>query len=121
MNLDALNYINKNCPEVLEQASKDNDVDESVIKGIALFVVQNGYEKLSDKQKYHFDNTIRPLIDGVKCEGFYNPYSGDRHECPAILPNKNLIAYYQNDERYCESCQSEADYMAHRKEQINNE
>lgn len=121
MNLEALNYINKNCPEYLDQASRESGADEKTIRGISLFIINNGYEKLSDNQKYHFDKTIRPLIEGVKCDGFYNPYSRDRHDCSAILPNENLVAYYQNDERYCESCQSEADYMAHRKEQIDRE
>lgn len=121
MNLHALDYINKNCVEVLEQASKDSGVNEAMIKGVALFAVANGYDKLSQNQKYHFDETIRPLIENVQCSGFYNPYSGDRVDCSAILPDENLIAYYGHDETYCESCQSEADYMANRREQIERE
>ena len=121
MNLNALDFINKNCVELLEQSARESNAEEETIKGIARDVVANGYDELSDKQKYHFDKTIRKLIEKVPCSGFFNHYAGTRKECPAILPDENLVEYYENDNTYCESCQAEADYMAYRKDKIDKE
>jgi hypothetical protein len=121
VNLQALDFINKNCVEILGQSARENNADEETIKGIARDAVANGYDSLSDKQKYHFDKSIRKLIEKVSCSGFFNPYSGERTNCRAILPDENLVEYYESDSNYCEACQAEADYMAYRKERIEKE
>ena len=68
MNLDALTEINTNNPEFLEQSAKKNGSDPEAVKGIALFAADNGYDALSANQKYHFDKSIRALIEDVQCE-----------------------------------------------------
>lgn len=115
MNLQALDYINKNCEEILEQASKDNKVSEAMIKGVALFAVANGYDKLSANQKYHFDETIKPLIEDVQCSGYTHELEDFHQECENTLNDDVLVEYYQNDGAYCESCQGQSDADAHTK------
>ena len=68
MNLDALRDIN--CVERLEESANGVGSDPEVVKGIALFAADNGYDALSPKQKYHFDRAIRPLIENVQCAGY---------------------------------------------------
>ncbi|GAB2714549.1 hypothetical protein [Comamonas sediminis] len=115
MNLQALDYINKNCEEILEQASNDNNVNEAMIKGVAKFAVANGYEKLSPNQKFHFDETIRPLIEDVQCSGYTHELEEVHQECSSTLPDDRLVEYYQNDGAYCDSCQGQNDADAHTK------
>lgn len=115
MNLNALDEINTNNPEILEQSAKDNGLDPEAVKGIALFVVGNGYEKLSDNQKYNFDNGIRDLIENVQCDGYTHEYDESPGNCPATLDDDDLVECYQTQEFYCESCQAKASADAHSK------
>lgn len=115
MNLDALREINNNYPEILEQSARSNSVDKEVIKGIALFVVMNEYEALSDKKKYHFDNSIRHLIENVQCSGYTHELEERHIECKNILNDEVLVGFYQNDGVFCENCQGQSDADAHSK------
>jgi hypothetical protein len=115
MNLDALREINNNCSEVLEQSARNNSVDEEIIKGIASYVVINGYEALSDKQKYHFDNSIRHLIENVRCPGYTHEFEEIKKKCENILDDEVLVDFYKNDGVFCESCQGQSDADAHSK------
>jgi hypothetical protein len=116
MNLEALKEINTNNPEILEQSARDNNTDESTIVGIALFAANNGYEKLTSSQKYHFDNCIRSLIEEVQCSGYNHEFEENPRECGATLDDEDLVEYYQQDGKYCESCEAQASADAHSKE-----
>ncbi|PSW10331.1 hypothetical protein C9J01_19175 [Photobacterium rosenbergii] len=115
MNLNALNEIVTNSPEILEQSARENKADESVVMGIALFAIGNGYDALSSNQKYHFDNSIRHLIENVQCSGYTHECEEYQQECTNILDDDNLVEYYQEQYGYCESCQGQADADAHSK------
>ncbi|WP_163924078.1 hypothetical protein [Photobacterium sp. Alg240-V54] len=115
MNLEALKEIIKNSPEIIEESACDNGADENVVMGIAEFASRNGYDALSGHQKYHFDNSIRHLIEDVQCSGYTHEFEEEHHECPNILDDKDLVKYYQDDETYCESCQGQASADAHSK------
>lgn len=116
MNLEALEEINKNNPEILEQSARDNKADVSAVLGIALFAAENGYDKLSSAQKYHFDNCIRPLIEDVKCSGYTHECEEMPSNCDAILDDEDLVEYYKYQGKYCESCEAQASADAHSKE-----
>ncbi len=88
---------------------------QTSLRGIALFAVENGYEALSDKQKYHFDNAIRPLIEDVQCDGYTHELEEVHRECENILNDADLVEYYRNDDGFCESCQAQAEADAHSK------
>jgi len=116
MNLDALKEINANNPEILEQSARDNNTNESTVTGIALFAANNGYASLSPSQKYHFDNCIRSLIEDVQCSGYNHEFEEAPRECSTILDDDDLVEYYQNDGKYCDSCEGQASSDAHSKE-----
>ncbi|PKG68293.1 MULTISPECIES: hypothetical protein [Pseudoalteromonas] len=116
MNLEALKEISTNNPEILEQSARDNKADEKTIVGIASFAAENGYEKLSDSQKYYFDNCIRPLIEDVQCSGYTHEFEEVHRECEATLDDEDLVEYYQEQGKYCESCEAQASADAHSKE-----
>ncbi|MEM5503748.1 hypothetical protein WNY81_02710 [Shewanella frigidimarina] len=116
MNLKALEEIFINHPELLESSANENNVPEQTIFGIAEFAYKNSYEKLSDKQQYHFNNCIRHLIEDVQCSGYNHEYEEEPRECPATLDDDDLVEYYQNDGKYCESCEGQASSDSHSKE-----
>ncbi|WGV98049.1 hypothetical protein QF117_04105 [Vibrio sp. YMD68] len=115
MNLNALNEIITNSPEILEQSARDSNADEGVVLGIARFAVGNSYESLSSNQKYHFDSAIRHLIEDVQCSGYTHELEDHHRECSNILDDNDLVEYYQDQGGYCESCQAQSDADAHSK------
>jgi len=116
MNLHALNEIINNHVEILEDTASQTNTDAATIVGIAKFAVSNGYEKLSHNQKYHFDNCIRPLIENIQCSGYNHEFDESPTECYHILDDSDLVEYYREGYKYCESCQARADSDAHSKE-----
>lgn len=116
MNLEALKEIIDNNVEILEASARDNNAPEDTIVGIAKYAVNNGYDELSKHQKYHFDNCIRPLIENVRCSGYNHEFEEFPSECHNILNDDVLVEYYQNDGKYCESCEAQAAANAHSKD-----
>ena len=116
MNLEALKEIIKNNIEILETSARVNKANEATVVGIAKFAASNGYEKLSEPQKYHFDNCIRNLIEDVQCSGYNHEFEEMPRECPNVLDDDDLVEFYQNDGKYCESCEAQASADAHSKE-----
>lgn len=116
MNLQALKSIIENNVEILEDSARQNKADESTIVGIAKYAAANGYEELSAPQKYHFDNCIRHLIENVQCSGYNHECDENKHECPNILNDEDLVEYYNEQGKYCESCEAQASADAHSKE-----
>lgn len=115
MNLQALEEIINNNVEIIEEAANDNNADKDVVIGIAKFAVINGFDKLSDPQKYHFNNCIRHLIEDVQCPGYNHEFEEVPTECPNILDEDQLVEYYQNITEYCEQCEAQASDDAYRK------
>lgn len=115
MNLQALKEIINNNVGILESSARDNNTDENTIVGIAKYAAGNGFEKLSDNQKYHFEKCIRHLIENVQCSGYNHEFEEVPRECPNILDDHDLVEYYQNDGKYCESCEGQASADAHSK------
>lgn len=116
MNLQALREIINNNVEILESSAKNTNTDVSTIVGIAKYVIENGVEALSSKQKYHFEKCIRHLIENVQCSGYNHEFEELRRECPNILDDDDLVEYYQNEGKYCESCEAQSSADAHSKE-----
>ncbi len=116
MNFDALEEIINNCVELLEVAAQDNNLDEKVIKGIAEYAARNGYQALSESQKYRFDQCIRGLIEDVACPTYIHEYDDEPRDCGNLLDDDDLVKFYQGDDVFCESCTGEASSDAHYKQ-----
>lgn len=108
MNLNALSEILTNQVEILEESANDNGVDVETILGVARDAAANGYDQLTDKQKYRFDQTIRHLIEDVECDGYQGLYGEDDPICEAILDDDDLVECYQEDNFLCEDCRADA-------------
>lgn len=115
MNLHALKEILDINVEILEESARDNGSDENTVVGIAKYAVGNGYEKLSNPQKYHFDNCIRPFIENVQCSGYNHEFEENPRECSNTLDDDDLVEHYQQGGKYCESCEAQASSDAHSK------
>jgi hypothetical protein len=115
MNLQALEEIIENHDQILESSAEANNVDANTVIGIAKFSVRNGFEALSNNQKYHFNNCIRHLIEDVQCSGYTHECEEVSHECVNVLDDDLLVEYYQEQGGYCEGCEAQASADAHSK------
>ena len=116
MNLEALKEILNNSVEIIEESAEDNNANKDTVVGIAKYAVINGYDNLSQSQKYHFDKSIRPLIEDVQCTGYNHEFEEVRTECTNILDEDRLIEHYRGDGEYCEQCEAQSSADAYSKE-----
>lgn len=115
MNLNALKEICTNKTEILEESARDNNADENTVVGIAKLAASKGYGRLTEKQKFHFDNCIMPLIENVQCIGYTHECEDGKIICNAILDDDDLVDHYRNNGKYCERCEAQASADAHSK------
>jgi hypothetical protein len=108
MNMDALKEIMDNHEGILAESVKINGGDQTVVWGIASYAVKNGYEELSSDQKFHFNNCIKHLIENVQCSGYKGEFEEAPISCGVILDNEDLVEYYQDDGKLCESCEGQS-------------
>ncbi len=118
MNLEALNEILANQEDILEDSANDNGTDIEVAFGIARDAAANGYDSLSNNQKYHFDNCIRHLIEDVNCDGYRGAFGEEDPHCQNVLDDDDLADCYRQDSFLCEGCESEASGDIHSRDRI---
>jgi len=82
--------------------------------GVAKAAIANGYDSLSEKQKY----VLRPYLK-ARCSGVVDP-GGNHNECQATLEGEALLEAYRvcddTESLNCENCRSEVDYLNHHRE-----
>ncbi|WP_442801465.1 hypothetical protein [Serratia rubidaea] len=121
MNLEALDYIVNNEPDLIRGSAVISKVNSNAAEGIAKKVVaEGGDEDLSPAQKHVFDRAVRPLIENITCAGNWNRYDDDP-QCGNPIPESQLYDYYANDETLCESCQSAGDYQSNHLRKVMDE
>ena len=109
MNLAALDHIVKNNPELIEE-NVPAKTDSATTVGIAKLVVANGgnVDALTDKQRFHFDSYILPLIENVACDGVFGPdMENGEDDCVGSgrIDDEDLEGCYIMDEMLCQECQ----------------
>lgn len=119
MNLDALDELITNQEEIIRASAESNELNADNVWGVAQQVLgERGIDNLSEKQKYLYENAIRPLIENVPCEGWFDEYDGDHgshYDCNNMIEKERLAECYRSGSMLCESCEEETTYRASRK------
>ncbi len=119
MNLNALDFLVRNREELIRESANDNNLNEDNVWGVAQKVVgEKSIEALSEKQRYLFDNALRPLIENVSCQGWFDEFDGDEgshFDCQNTVEERRLIECYQAESMLCESCEEEESFRASNK------
>ena len=108
--IDVLEHIVANEAEFIADLAKNHGIKnpkDSV--GIAEFIIGDpeNFSQMSEKQIYHYENAIKPLISRVPCEGMI----GEQDSCLGdnfIDEDRLLEAYLARDMR-CQHCISTKD------------
>jgi hypothetical protein len=110
MNIVALRHVVENNPELIEENVPARGNPAAAI-GVAKFLVGNNgnVEALSENQRYHYENYIRPLVENVPCSGVFGPEDEDGNGgCigNGRIDDEDLDGCYILDEMLCQECQA---------------
>ena len=103
-----LEYVVKNCKELIEELAKEEDLSESASVGIAEFLVADihNFSKMTAKQLHHFQSAIEPLISNVQCEGLIGRHEDDSSSCinDGYIDDDDLLMAYISRDMRCQQC-----------------
>lgn len=108
MNLEALTYIVRNEPDLIEGNVPARGNSDATL-GVANFLIGNGGNvlALSANQRHHYESYIRPLVENVSCDGVFgsDPETGD-DGCvgSGTISDDDLLDCYMLDEMLCQEC-----------------
>lgn len=103
-----LDHIVENQEELIIESAKEENVDENASIGVAKFLLGNpdNFADMSDKQQYHYDKVIKPLVSQVYCDGMIGIYEDGSSSCigTEFIEDEQLLAAYQLEDMRCQQC-----------------
>ncbi|PLX61557.1 hypothetical protein [Sedimenticola selenatireducens] len=107
MNLEVLHHLVKNDESLIETLAIENGIDQQASIGVAKLLDANGGDLsiLSNKQRFHFEKCIKPLIENVQCQGVFGPETCTGN---GIVDDELLLGCYITGEFKCQLCQHDA-------------
>lgn len=114
MNIKLLEYLVKSAPERIETLAMENKLEPKVTSGIAQYLIgQNGdLSALTDKQRFHYESCIKPLLEKVPCEGVIGLVEDGNTCCgDNFVDEESLLISYIEDNLKCQQCRSYVDQM----------
>lgn len=112
MNFAALNHIVENNPELIEENVPAGGNAAAAV-GVArrLLGINGNVDGLTENQRYHYENYIRPLIENVSCTGIFSSEGEDGCVGGGTIDDEDLEGCYILDEMLCQECQNVQDRM----------
>jgi len=114
MNLETLQFLLDN--NYIEENAKTQNLDHSASIGISKSLLANNgnLRELTEKQIYHYNKVIMPLLENVQCEGPIgmiddesgNPVSSCVND--RIIDDESLIQSYIEGDFKCQFCRHES-------------
>ena len=108
--IDVLEHIVANEADFITDLAKSNGIknpENSV--SIAKFIIADpeNFSQMSEKQTYHYENAIKPLISRVRCEGMI----GEHGSCLGndFIDEDSLLEAYLTQDMRCQQCISTKD------------
>lgn len=94
---------------ITDLARKNSVSDPNASVGVAKYLLGNpaNFSSMKPKQKYHYENAIKPLVNNVLCEGMI----GENHSCRGngLIDEDNLIFAYRDQDMRCQECIAEGE------------
>lgn len=113
MPLEVLQFISENCPEKIEELAEARgvrNVDVSLRLARLLSQGELSIDELTEAQMYHYNQTMRPLIERVSCDGVLGMIENENGEyidtCngDGYIDEESLLISYQEDDFKCQIC-----------------
>lgn len=118
MNLEVLDFLLDN-EKYIEDLAKEVKVDSNASVGIAKLLQANAGDSsvLKGNQIYHYENVIKPLLEGVLCEGPIGMIEDDEGNWDTscvnggIVDDESLYQSYLEEDFKCQICRHDAENM----------
>lgn len=106
MRRDVLEYLVHEEPERIEEQLQDTKHEPAAALGVAKVLLANesNVELLSVKQRFYWDEYLRPLLEEVPCEGVMNDPEQVTCSGNGLVDQDSLLMSYQEAEFLCQHC-----------------
>lgn len=112
MNIAALIHIVENNPELIE-GEVPAGIHSATTIGVAKSLIgkKGNVEELTENQRYHYVNFIRPLVENVVCDGVFGPEDEGGDGCigNGRIDDGDLAGCYIADTMLCQQCRHAQD------------
>ena len=118
MNLEVLEFLLDN-ENYIEEMAKGVGVDSNASVGIVKLLKANAGDlsNLKGKQTFHYEKVIKPLLEGVQCEGPIGMIEDDEGNWDTscvnggIVDDESLYQSYLEEDFKCQICRYDAENM----------
>ncbi|HCW3748594.1 TPA: hypothetical protein OXK62_003827 [Acinetobacter baumannii] len=112
--INVLQHILDNCEEYITELAEENNItNPDVSVRIAYSLVKNpeSFSKMTEKQKFHYEKAIQPLIHNVHCDGMIGEHEDGTSSCigNGFIDEDSLLGAYLEEDMRCQHCVSTAD------------
>jgi hypothetical protein len=111
--ISVLQYIVDNQEELIIALAEENNIKSDASLGVAHFLLgdANNFSKMSSHQKFHYENSIKPLIYRVLCDGMLGEHEDGSSSCigDGFIDEESLFGAYLEQDMRCQHCVQSAD------------
>jgi hypothetical protein len=118
MNLEVLEFLLDN-ENYIEEMAKGANVDSGASVGIVKLLKANDGDLsiLKGKQTYHYEKVIKPLLEGVQCEGPIGMIDDEDGNWDTscvnggVVDDESLYQSYLEEDFKCQICRYDSEKM----------
>lgn len=120
MNLEVLDFLFDN-EKYIEEMATDVGLDKKASVGIVKLLKTNAGDLsiLKGKQIFHYEQVIRPLLEGVQCEGVIGMIQDEEDnwvsscESGGIIDDVSLYQSYLEEDFKCQICRFDSEKISY--------
>ena len=106
--ISVLQHIVENEIESIIALAEENNIKPDASIGVAHFLLgdTNNFSKMSSHQKFHYENSIKPLIYKVFCDGMIREHEDGSSSCigDGFIDEESLLGAYIQQDMRCQHC-----------------
>lgn len=111
--ISVLQHIVDNEEELIIALAEENNIKSDASIGVAHFLLgdANNFSKMSSHQQFHYENSIKPLIYKVLCDGMLGEHEDGSSSCigDEFIDEESLLGAYIEQDMRCQHCKQSAE------------
>lgn len=111
--INVLQHIVDNEEDLIIALAEENNIKSDASIGVAHFLLgdANNFSKMSSHQQFHYENSIKPLIHKVLCDGMLGEHEDGSSSCigDEFIDEESLLGAYIEQDMRCQHCKQSAE------------
>lgn len=111
--ISVLQHIVDNEEDLIIVLAEENNIKSDASIGVAHFLLgdANNFSKMSSHQQFHYENSIKPLIHKVLCDGMLGEHEDGSSSCigDEFIDEESLLGAYIEQDMRCQHCKQSAE------------